>query len=398
MKILHTADWHLGCKVPILGYERINEQEYILSQIIKTVESENIDTIVIAGDIFDSHLPTVDSEKLLNNFIATVSGDMGKSVIMISGNHDSNEKIKALSILPHKFSKAKFVFFPKGKSIENIIKDKDLIVDLNGITFVCIPFLPFRYLPKSYIGEYSYQDLFVDILNSIMEDIKSDVILISHDTIVGAVYSSNFVSEASESRLDYQALDIDLISRQNFAPKIRYWALGHIHKFQELKGNKVGMTIKAYYSGSILQLNFGEANEDKYILIVDINDQKDEINISPIQINQPKKFIKREIYSNEDGEKLLKEIKDSLGDYYIKTIIKKTISSSMIYSLKEKGIIVEIEHKESEIQNSLKHISNIITDPIQVYKAYCNENHYEYSEEEIQKLDSIMKKIRETST
>ncbi len=398
MKILHTADWHLGCKVPILGYERISEQDYILNEIIKIIESENVDAIVIAGDIFDSHLPMVDAEKLLNNFIATVSGDMGKSIIMISGNHDSDEKIKALSILPHKFSKTKFVVFPKGKSIENIIKDKDLIVDFNGITFVCIPFLPFRYLPKSYISEYSYQDLFVDILDNIMEYIKSDVILISHDTIAGAVYSSNLISEASENKFDYQALDIDLISRQNFAPKIRYWALGHIHKFQELKGNKVGMTIKAYYPGSILQLNFGEANEEKYVLVVDINDQKNEINVNPIQINQTKKFIKREIYSNEDGEKLLKEMKDSLGEYYIKAIIKKTISSSMIYSLKEKGIIVEIGYRESESQNSLKHINDIITDPIQVYKEYCKENHYEYSEEEIQKLDNIMKKIRESST
>jgi exonuclease SbcD len=392
MKLLHTADWHLGCKVPVLGYDRIQEQATVVNEIVNVVEKENIDVIVIAGDVFDTYLPTIEAEKILNNFIATVSGDLGKDIIIIPGNHDSDEKIRSLSILPHKFSKTKFVTINKSKSIENVVKDGDLVVDFNGISFVCIPFISsFRYLPKSYQGEINYSDFFTRVVGRILDTIDSDVVLVSHDTIVGAEYSS------TEVKYDYQNLDIYTISKEDFAPKIRYWALGHIHKCQKLGGNKQGFVIEAWYSGSIIQTDFGEIGDDKCILIVDISD--DNVSVNKVPLKHPKKFVFKELYSNEDAEKLLSESDDLLKDNYVKAEIKGEVGTSLIYSLKEKGIIVNsLNYAKSEVTNLLKHVSNILHDPVEVYKSYCKENSYDYTDEEILKLDNFVKKIKESST
>ena len=92
MKILHLADLHLG-KV-LLEQSLIEDQEYILKQILKKIEEWNIDGIFIAGDIYDKPIPSLEAVKLLDDFLNEIIRKQKKKVFMISGNHDSKERLR----------------------------------------------------------------------------------------------------------------------------------------------------------------------------------------------------------------------------------------------------------------------------------------------------------------
>jgi exonuclease SbcD len=87
MKILHTADWHIGKKLH--GYDLLSDQAYILDQIKKIAQEEAVDAIVIAGDLYDRSVPSEDSVRLLNQTIAEWNLTEQFPLLAISGNHDS---------------------------------------------------------------------------------------------------------------------------------------------------------------------------------------------------------------------------------------------------------------------------------------------------------------------
>lgn len=91
MKFLHTADWHLG-KV-VNGVSMLVEQQYILKQIAQIAKEEQVDGIIIAGDLYDRSVPPADAVTLLNDALLELNVTFGKAVFAISGNHDSAERV-----------------------------------------------------------------------------------------------------------------------------------------------------------------------------------------------------------------------------------------------------------------------------------------------------------------
>ena len=93
MKILHTSDWHLGKKLE--GYSRIEEQEKFLEELKEICNREEIQVILIAGDVYDSSNPPVEAEKLYFKAIKDLSNNGDRLIIVIAGNHDNPEKLLA---------------------------------------------------------------------------------------------------------------------------------------------------------------------------------------------------------------------------------------------------------------------------------------------------------------
>lgn len=91
MKVLHTADWHIGKKLH--GYDLLSDQAYILDQILKIAKTEAVDAIMIAGDLYDRSVPSEDSVRLLNQTIAKWNLTEGFPLLVISGNHDSATRL-----------------------------------------------------------------------------------------------------------------------------------------------------------------------------------------------------------------------------------------------------------------------------------------------------------------
>ncbi|MBQ8658862.1 MAG: exonuclease subunit SbcD, partial [Clostridia bacterium] len=85
MKILHTSDWHIGKR--LVGRERLDEQEAVLDEIAQICETEEIELVIVAGDIFDTYTPSAEAENLFFKKIRKIAGET-RAAILISGNHD----------------------------------------------------------------------------------------------------------------------------------------------------------------------------------------------------------------------------------------------------------------------------------------------------------------------
>ena len=100
MKILHTSDWHIGKR--LISRERLDEQAEVLDEIVEICEREEIDLVLIAGDIFDTYTPSADAEELFYRKIKKVAGQ-DRAVLLISGNHDDGVRLSAAAPLAEEY-------------------------------------------------------------------------------------------------------------------------------------------------------------------------------------------------------------------------------------------------------------------------------------------------------
>ena len=91
MKILHTSDWHIGKKVN--EFSMFENQEYVFDQIYQIIKNEKIDVVIVAGDLYDKPIVDTESVKFLNNILVKIVKECGSKIILVSGNHDSSDRI-----------------------------------------------------------------------------------------------------------------------------------------------------------------------------------------------------------------------------------------------------------------------------------------------------------------
>ena len=237
MRFLHTADWHLG--KTLKNAPMIDEQDYILNgEFLKLVDSEKVQAVIIAGDIYDRAIPPIDAVNLFDEIICKLC-EKNIFVLAISGNHDSGARLNFGSRLMKKAN-----FFISGKFDEN---PKPIILSDNfgEIYFSLIPFISANDEIKNYITRAR---------QNIPANVRS--VAVAHLFTVGGI-----ISESERKFLG----GVENIPTENFSA-YNYTALGHLHKPQTMK--KTDYIVR--YSGSPLKYSFDEANHDKGVTIVDI--------------------------------------------------------------------------------------------------------------------------------
>lgn len=241
MKVMHISDLHIGKKVH--EFSLIEDQKYILNEILNKITTFEVATLIIAGDVYDKVVPTVEAVKLFDWFLKSLV-DLKVNVIVISGNHDSNERLSFMS----KIVEANNIYITP--VYDNIINN----VLIDDVTFHLFPFLKPKQVKK-------YDDTIRDY-NSMMQylisncDMGEKNIAIVHQFLTG--------SKTSDSE-EISIGGIDNISSELFR-NFDYTALGHLHRPQ-----KVGReTIR--YSGSILKYSFSESNDTKSCVIINTDD------------------------------------------------------------------------------------------------------------------------------
>ena len=255
MKFLHTSDWHLGRQFHNISL--IEDQEFVLEQIYNYIIQEKVSAILISGDIYDRAIPPVSAVNLLNSFLERICFEIKIPIIMISGNHDSLERINFGS----KMMKNSGVY---------IISDLKCITDpviIEGINFYGIPYYDpdmvndfFGVEVKSHHESMKY---LVDKIYSNMNR-SSKNILLSHCFINGC--------SSSESERQLSVGGADLVGVEIFE-EFDYVALGHLHAPQS-KGSE-----KIRYSGSILKYSFSEIYQNKSITLVKIDNENIKIEV-----------------------------------------------------------------------------------------------------------------------
>lgn len=253
IKILHTSDWHLG-KI-IYGMSLLDEQEnFMFNTLISIINQEKPDAIIIAGDVFDRQIASIDAIKLFDKFISLIQEKYSISIVIITGNHDSKDRIAI----------ARHLLKYQNIYISTEIADVFDFIDIkkDGTTVRLHPLAYFDLVSaKSFLDEdeINYANAYTKIIAQIEKNTKgaNKNILISHCFVSGTsgnqVYDESYVGNAAA------------VGCENFK-NFDYAALGHIHKAQNIKGN-------IHYSGSPIKTSFDEPSKTKSLTVIEIDNE-----------------------------------------------------------------------------------------------------------------------------
>lgn len=250
MKIMHLSDLHIGKKVN--EYSMLQDQIYILKEILRIIDNEKVETVIIAGDVYDRSLPPNEALELFDEFLYQLSG-RNVNVFVISGNHDSPERI---SYGGRMMTENKIFLSPV---YDGNVKPITLNDDYGEVNFYLLPFVRpadiRRYFPDENIENYT--DALKVALDNMNVDFSERNILVTHQFVTGA--------ELSESE-DIIVGGTDNVSGEVF-DGFDYVALGHIHREQTVGKDNIR------YCGTPLKYSFSEAKNIKSVTILDFNDK-----------------------------------------------------------------------------------------------------------------------------
>lgn len=273
MTILHTSDWHLGKSLE--GYSRLDEQKEFIDELVDISDKNNVDMILISGDIYDNGNPPAEAERLFYSSIKKLSINGTIPVVIVSGNHDNPDRLTASNswayeqgaiILGTPKSEVEIGNYGSFKIISVSHGYFEMEIDNQIVCIIALPY-PSEKRINELIGseiqdeqllQKTYSDKIAQILDKLSQNYRDDTvnIAISHLFTVGG--------KESDSERPIQLGGSLAVNSSAFPPKAQYIALGHLHRAQ-----RVGDT-KAYYSGSPIQYSKSEAEYSKSVYIIDI--------------------------------------------------------------------------------------------------------------------------------
>ncbi len=276
MRILHTSDWHLGRT--LYGRKRYEEFEAFLTWLAETIHREKIDALLVAGDIFDTSTPGNRAQELYYRFLCRVASSPCRHVVVTAGNHDSPSFLNA----PRELLRALNVHVI-GAVTENI--EDEVIVLQNGEqpeAIICaVPYLRDKYIRTVEPGETiddknaklieglkkHYADVCV-----IAERKRSDFRQSGHPGIpivaMGHLFTAGGMTVDGDGVRELYVGSLAHVNAEVFPSSIDYFALGHLHVPQNVGGKE-----HIRYSGSPIPMGYGEATQEKSVVIVEFNPQ-----------------------------------------------------------------------------------------------------------------------------
>ncbi len=272
MRFIHLSDLHIGKRVN--EFSMLEEQEYILGKILNIIDDENVDCVIIAGDVYDKSVPSAEAVQVFDKFLYNISKRDIK-VFVISGNHDSAERIAFGSNI---MDKSGVYMSPV---YDGNIKSVKLQDKYGNINVFMIPFIKPAHVRRYFENKNieTYTDMMRAVIGTIDTDFKERNIIITHQFVTGATRcESEEISVGGSDNIDADVFE-------NFD----YVALGHIHGPQYISRE----TIR--YCGTPLKYSFSEIRHNKSVTVVDMN-EKGNISIKKVPLT-PKRDM-REIRGN----------------------------------------------------------------------------------------------------
>jgi exonuclease SbcD len=279
MRILHTADWHLGKRLE--RFDRLEEQRLVLDEICAIADREQVDAVVVAGDLFDTFNPPAEAVELFYLRLRQLTKGGTRPVIAIAGNHDSPDRIEA----PDPLARACGIFFagypqsvPQGMQLETGV---EVLRADAGFLELALPGseVPLRLLLVPYANEHRLRKPLDprDPAESLRKalgiqwqsladrycDSSGVNIMVAHLLMMQA---GGTVPEESEDEKSVLIGGAGAVFTEMVPPQIQYAALGHLHRYQ----NMLGAPCPCVYSSSPLAYAFGEAGQQKYVVIVEL--------------------------------------------------------------------------------------------------------------------------------
>lgn len=359
MKILHTADWHLGKRLD--SFSRMDEQQLVMEEIIQVADQQEVDLILIAGDLFDTFNPGVEAIELFYKTIKRLAKNGMRPVIAIAGNHDSPYLIDA----PDPLARASGIILigqpnalvtPFSAEGFSVLRSDNGFIELSLQDYV----YPIRILHTAYANEvrlkqYLGEDKEAQLNNALAQnwqklaetycDNKGVNILTAH------LYMNKIGSALIEEPDGEKPIKIgnaDLIYSESIPAQIQYTALGHIHGFKNIGSPEKPVV----YASSPLSYSFAEAGQTKYVNIINALPDTP-VTFERIPLRQGKPLVRKSFTAIDACITWLSENPETLVELTLKSeTFLKAEDRKLIYQT-HPGIVYLIPVVQQDKQNTI---------------------------------------------
>jgi exonuclease SbcD len=295
MKFVHLSDLHLGKRVN--GYSMIEDQKYILLKILNVIDEQKAEAVVIAGDVYDKPIPPTEAVQLFDDFLFRLV-ERNLQILVISGNHDSPERIAFGSRFMDK----------SGVHMSQVYNGKNDLVELNDkygkVNFYMLPFVKPSNVRRFFEDEEinTYTDAVRVAVSHMNVNKKARNVIITHQFVTGAQRSeSETIAVGGTDNVDSYVFD-----------DFDYVALGHIHGPQNVGKNTVR------YCGTPLKYSFSEISHKKSVTVVEMK-EKGNVKVSTVELTP--KLDMREIKGTYEELTFKKNYENTNTEDYLHIIL-----------------------------------------------------------------------------
>ena len=284
MRFLHTSDWHIGRNVR--GQSRLGEHEAALQEVLSLAKQHEVDCLLVAGDIFDTSAPPPEAEQLVYAFFRELYG-AGIPAVAIAGNHDHPKRLDAVAPLLGSLG-IHMRGLPRGPGDGALIdvesRDKRERAVVAALPWInerdVVDFTRLQMGTDAPLMQYAerVQEAMRVLSSGFDPDAVSVLVthLLADDALVG---------QGGGERELHMAMGIYGVRRDALPVGAQYIALGHVHKPQDIP-----CASKATYSGSLLQLDFGEREQDKYVNLIEVH-ARQPANVTQLPITSGRRLV-----------------------------------------------------------------------------------------------------------
>ncbi|MCP2039405.1 exonuclease subunit SbcD [Chryseobacterium sp. HSC-36S06] len=318
MKILHTADWHLGKRLD--RFSRLEEQVLVMNEIVEIANEQNVNLVLIAGDLFDNFNPSVEATELFYKTLKRLSLNGKRPVVAISGNHDSPNLIDAPDPLARECG---IILIGHPKAEVSPFEVEGFKIKQSAPGFIEIQLknqdFPVRILHTPYANEIRLKEYFgenkeEELSNVLAENWKTLADEFCDQKGVNLLTAHLYMNkkggpllEEPEGEKPIKIGNADLIYSDIIPPQIQYTALGHLHGFRN-----IGTAEKpVVYSSSPLCYSFSEAGQTKYLSIIEAQPNQNVL-FEKIPLQNGKRLARKTFDNVDTALEWLAENKNSL--------------------------------------------------------------------------------------
>lgn len=374
MKLIHLSDLHLGKRVN--DFPMLEDQAYILDRVLEIAGEEQPDAVLIAGDVYDKTVPSAEAVALLDDFLVKLA-DRSLPVLLISGNHDSPERLA----FANRLMEGRGVYIAPVYHGE--VSPVTLEDDCGPVDFWLLPFLKpahiRRFFPEE--GVESFTDAMACAIRHMPLDPARRNVLVTHQFVTGA------------ARCESEELSVggaDNVDASVFAP-FDYVALGHIHGPQNVGGERIR------YCGTPLKYSFSEAGHQKSVTIVELG-EKGSLEVRAVPLLPQRDMVELrgsfaqlkspEFYGQVDRDAYVRVILTDENDIYDAMGQLRPVYPNLMAldydNLRTRSGAVVLE--EADVKR----------DPLELFADfYQQQNHQPMSEEQRRYLTELLETIQE---
>lgn len=375
MKILHTADWHIGAKLQ--GGDRKDEQQAVLDEIVDVSKKENVDVVLVCGDLFHHTQSTTYAEKMIIDTLIKLADGGNRAVVAIVGNHDDGEKLTSCK----HFAEKENIFLVDSLNYNydgdfnskfpiNLVEcGKGYLSFKKGNEKIIINLMPYPYawfMEEKTLKDEDKLDKLARLYSCGAAAFESGAINIS----VGHFFTSSPKAKS----------DIYFDFPQNKIPKSDYVALGHVHD-----ACTISETNNIYYCGSPYQVNVTE-NVNRFVNVVELHPNKKPV-VKKVKLSAHKNIAVVEIKNFDEVHEKLEDKKDFLVS--IKTTAE-ALSAKQIKEIKNQYPNIFAFNIIPTIKKSIDVTKRNMTEK-QVFEAFCKSKNIQVDSDLMKAFEEVFK-------